>query len=127
MNREFPLYIDMSIVWPTIDVLSKIIHENGGKLFLAHPYKYAKGLDVDKILDSCSSYIDGIEICNEPRSEVEVNHLYEYSKEKGLLVSAGSDFHGSKNHSNLNVDYLSNEMEKDIIKWINDVPGKISF
>ena len=127
MDRNFPLYIDMSIVWPTIDVLSKIIHENGGKLFLAHPYKYAKGLNVDEILDSCSSYIDGIEICNEPVSEEEVNYLYEYAKEKGLLVSAGSDFHGSENHSNLNVDYLSDEMENEIIKWINDVPGKINF
>ncbi len=125
MDSNFPLYVDMSIVWPTIEVLSKIIHDNGGKLFLAHPHKYAQGIHVDEILDLCSPYIDGIEISNEPENDEEVKHLYDYAKQKGLLVSAGSDFHGSKNHNNTNVYYLTDEMEADIEHWINKVPGKI--
>lgn len=127
MDNKFPLYIDMSIVWPTIEVLSNIIHDNGGKIFLAHPYKYAKGISVDEILDSCLPYIDGIEICNEPENAEQVNYLYNYAKENGLLVSAGSDFHGSENHNNWNVDYLSEEMKNDIISWINSIPGKIEI
>lgn len=127
MDNNFPLYIDMNIVWPTIDVLSKVIHDNGGKLFLAHPYKYAKGLNIDEILDSCHSFVDGIEICNEPENEEEVKHLYEYAKKKGLLISAGSDFHGTEKHNNLFVNYLGNEMKDNIISWINEIPGKIEF
>ena len=126
MNNNFPLYIDMSIVWPTIEVLSKVIHDNGGKLFLAHPYKYVKGVQVNEVLDSCLPYIDGIEISNEPKTAEEVKRLYEYAKQKGLLVSAGSDFHGSKKHSNMNVSYLTDEMKTDIKNWINEVPGKIN-
>ena len=127
MDKNFPLYIDMNIVWPTIEVLSKIIHDNGGKIFLAHPYKYAKGLDVEEILNICSSYVDGIEISNEADSKEEVEHLYEYAKKKNLLVCAGSDFHNSEKRNNLLVKYLDEKMENDIIYWINEVPGKIEF
>lgn len=127
MDANFPLYIDMNVVWPTVEVLSKIIHDNGGKIFLAHPYKYAKDISVNKILDSCTPYVDGIEICNEPKNIEEVNYLYEYAKINNLLVCAGSDYHGSGKHNNLQIDYLTDEMKKDIIKWIDDVPGKTEF
>lgn len=127
MDCDFPLYIDMNIVWPTIEVLSKVIHDNGGKLFLAHPYKYAKGINVHEMLDSCSHYIDGIEICNEPENQEQVNWLYDYAKQNDLLISAGSDFHGSKGHDDMNVDYLSEEMEKDIESWISKIPGKVKI
>lgn len=127
MDKKFPLYIDMSIVWPTIEVLSKVIHDNGGKLFLAHPYKYAKGLNIDEILNSCSSYVDGVEISNEAENEEEVKYLYEYAKKNNLLVCAGSDFHDFEKHNNIIVEYLDDEMKKNIINWINEVPGKIEF
>lgn len=127
MDSDFPLYIDMSIVWPTIEILSKIIHDNGGKLFLAHPNKYVKGMSVDEILDACSPYVDGIEISNESENAEEVKHLYEYAKRKGLLVCAGSDFHGSENHRNMNVSHLNDEMENDIENWISEVSGKIEI
>jgi len=114
-------------VWPTIEELSKIIHENKGKMFLAHPYKYAKGIDVNEILDKCSKYVDGIEISNEPKDEEEVKYLYEYAKKNNLLISAGTDFHGSEKHNKFNVEYLTEEMKSDIINWINEIPGKIEF
>ena len=40
MEEEFPLYIDMHIVWPVIEEVREIIHRNGGKIFLAHPFHY---------------------------------------------------------------------------------------
>ncbi len=127
MDKEFPLYIDMKAVWPTIETLSEVIHNNGGKLFLAHPNKYVKDFNVDKILDMCSPYIDGIEISNEPNNQEEVEHLYNYAKQKDLLISAGSDFHGTEKHSNLNVSYLNEDMIKDIEDWISKIPGKVNF
>ena len=127
MDKNFPLYINMNIVWPTIDTLSKVIHDNGGKIFLAHPYKYAKGLSVAKLLDTCSSYIDGIEICNEPKNEAEVKHLYDYAKKNNLLISAGSDFHSIKRNETLNTEFLNDEMINDIKEWIQSVPGKVEL
>ena len=127
MNTRFPLYFDISIVWPKIETLSQIIHETGGKIFLAHPYKYSKNIEVSKILNSCLPYIDGIEICNEPKNAEEVNFLYNFAKQNNLLISAGSDYHGSKNHNNFNLNYLTKEMKNDIKSWINDVSGKIQI
>ena len=127
MNSEFPLYLDMSIVWPKIENLGQIIHENGGKIFLAHPYKYAKNIEVTKILNSCLPYIDGIEISNEPKNPEEVEYLYNFAKNNNLLVCAGSDYHGAENHNDFNVNYLTEDMENDIENWINQVDGKIKI
>lgn len=127
MNKDFPLYIDMSIVWPKIETLSKIIHENGGKIFLAHPYKYVKNVEVDKILNSCLSYIDGIEISNEPKNAEEVLYLYNFAKENNLLICAGSDYHGSEEHKYFDVEFLTENMETDIKRWIDEVKGKVTI
>lgn len=127
MNAKFPLYLDMSIVWPKIETLAQIIHENGGKIFLAHPYKYNDNTDVDELLNSCLPYVDGIEISNEQKSAEEVNHLYKFAKENNLLISAGSDYHGSEKHNNFNVNYLKEDMINDIENWIKKVNGKIQI
>lgn len=127
MNTRFPLFFDMSIVWPKIETLSQIVHNNGGKIFLAHPYKYAKNIEINEILNSCLPYIDGIEICNEPKNAEEVKFLYNFAKKNNLLISAGSDYHGSENHNTLNVNYLTAEMENDIKDWISNISGKIQI
>ena len=127
MDSSFPLYIDMTIVWPTIETLGEIIHKNGGKIFLAHPYRYAKNANVDDLLNSCAPYIDGIEIYNDPKDFEEVQHLYNFAKNNNLLVSQGSDFHGNEKHNKIDVDYLTEEMQNDIENWINDINGKVEF
>ena len=127
MNTEFPLYFDMSIVWPKIETLAQVIHENGGKIFLAHPYKYSKNIEVDKLLNSCLSYIDGIEISNEPKNAEEVNYLYNFAKENNLLISAGSDYHGTENHKDFNANYITEDMENDMENWIKEINGKIQI
>ena len=127
MDTNFPLYIDMTIVWPTIEKLAEIIHKNGGKIFLAHPYRYAKTGNVINILNSCYKYIDGIEIYNDPKDFNEVKSLYAFAKSHNLLVSSGSDFHGNEKHNIIDVDILPNEMQKDIESWIININGKVIF
>ena len=127
MDTKFPLYIDMSIVWPTIEKLGEVIHENGGKIFLAHPYKYTKNSNIEELLNSSAPYIDGIEIYNELKSFEEVEYLYNYAKKNKLLMSVGSDFHGNEKHNKLEVDYLQKNMQKDIENWIDKVKGKIEI
>lgn len=115
IDTEFPLYIDMHIVWPDIKELTEIIHNNHGKVFIAHPYRYNK--DVKYVLSDVLQYVDGIEICNNPNSQEEVDFLYKYAKDNNLLVSCGSDYHGSNRYS-LDCNYLNDNMIKDIIFWI---------
>ena len=115
IDLNFPLYIDMHIVWPDIKELTRVIHNNNGKVFLAHPYRYTK--DVIDVLEEVKEYVDSIEICNNPKNKEEVEFLYNYAKVNNLLVSVGSDYHGN-NRYKLECEYLTDEMINDIISWI---------
>ena len=114
IDINFPLYLDMHIVWPDITELLDVIHRNNGKVFLAHPYRYNK--DVMEVLEEVKNYVDGIEICNNPSNKEEVAFLYEYAKKNNLLVSCGSDYHGDTNYD-LKDEYLTDEMINDILSW----------
>ena len=115
IDQNFPLYLDMHIVWPDVTEIIDLIHRNNGKVFLAHPYRYNR--DVKEVLNDVKDYVDGIEICNNPKTPEEVEFLYNYAKEHNLLVSCGSDYNGNNRYS-LECEYLTEEMIKDILKWI---------
>lgn len=124
INKDFPLYIDMSILWPTIEEVRNVIHENGGLIFLAHPFKYGKK-DVNELLKEALSYIDGIEVYNGNTDE-EVKFLYDFAKENNLLMSCGSDFHSTENHNDIIVQ-INDKLEQEIVDWINNNPNKTYF
>jgi len=115
IQEDFPLYIDMHIVWPDIKELVSVIHEAGGKVFLAHPYKYNQ--PVLEVLNEAKNLVDGIEISNNPENEQEVKFLYGFAKNNNLLVSVGSDYHG-KNRDRESCDFLTEEMLQNIAAWI---------
>lgn len=121
INKDFPLYIDMSILWPTIEEVRNVIHENRGLIFLAHPFKYGKK-DVNELLKEALSYIDGIEVYNGNTDE-EVKFLYDFAKENNLLMSCGSDFHSTENHNDIIVQ-INDKLEQEIVDWINNNPNK---
>ena len=113
-------YIDMSIVWPTIEELKEIMHKNNGLIFLAHPTQYKKYISPEELLEITSGSIDGIEISNKTGSVEEIEFLYDYAKENNLLISAGSNFHGNHEESKVGAENLTPEMKQDIIKWIEN-------
>lgn len=117
-NKEFPLYIDMHIVWPDIKELLSTIHDNNGKVFLAHPFRY--NMPVIEVLNEVKDYVDGIEISNNPKDKEEVEFLYKYAIDNNLLVSCGSDYHGNSRYS-IECDYLTDNMIKSILKWIDNI------
>jgi len=117
INEDFPLYMDMSIVWPTIEEVRDIIHQNGGLIFLAHPFKYGNK-DVNELLNQALPYVDGIEVFNE-NTEKETNFLCEFAQENNLLMSCGSDFHGNEKHNDINVN-ITNEIQETIVNWLDD-------
>lgn len=91
---KFPIYLEQA---------SKLIRNAGGKLALAHPNdphgtslaNLTKNLDeqTEIIQSSMLPFIDGVE-CWHQRNTVETtNHYIAFAKEKGLIMTGGSDCH----------------------------------
>ena len=54
-------------------------------------------------------------------------YLYNSAKENNLLISAGSDYHGTENHKDFNANYITEDMKNDMENWIKEINGKIQI
>ena len=70
-----------------------VIHRAGGTAFLAHPHTLGDQLD-GRMAELRAAGLDGIEAIYEPYPEAMREKLIALARRHGLLVSAGSDFHG---------------------------------
>jgi len=91
----------------TVEETLQIIHAAEGKAFLAHPHLIQH---TSKIKELLKLPFDGIE-CHYARLLPEKEKKWiKLAKEKGLLMSGGSDFHGeSKEHSPLGSSWVDQE------------------
>lgn len=81
---------------PSSQEVVDIIHQAGGKAFLAHPFEY-KFEDTIGFIDNLrkETKLDGIE-CFHPSSadDNKKDILVEYARKNNLYISGGSDYHG---------------------------------
>ena len=85
-----------------------VIHNAGGKAFLAHPHLYSDRRIVEDIL---SLGFDGLE-CYYGRSQHYKGGMWlKVAEEKGILVSGGSDFHTPSNEkASLGSSYVGKDL-----------------
>ena len=77
----------------TLEYASKLIHESGGKMFLAHPNHNIGHSEV--LLNKIMSYgLDGIEVFSSYHKPEDIEYYYDKAKKNNLYMSVGSDFHG---------------------------------
>lgn len=76
----------------SVEQTISILHEGGGKAFIAHPH-LIKYKNVIKYLLSLP--FDGIECYYARFSPAQEKKWLDIAKEKNLMISGGSDFHGS--------------------------------
>jgi 3',5'-nucleoside bisphosphate phosphatase len=91
---KFPLYLEEA---------SKLIRDAGGKIVLAHPNDphgtsmttLTKGLpkQIEIVKDKMLPYIDGVECWHSRSTPETTNHYVAFTKEKGLMMTGGSDCH----------------------------------
>jgi len=117
-----PFYIDETEGKFDAFYVAKVIHDAGGKTFLAHPFVY-KLPNLREFLDWLVSHnlIDGIECEHRKHSLEEIKWITEYCDLHGLLKSGGSDRH-TENH--LIGHSCNNQRMVDIglvNDWINDI------
>jgi len=90
-----------------------VIHKAGGKAFIAHPHLVKKGAILRELLEMP---FDGIE-CYYGRYYRHEKKWLKLAREKGWLVSGGSDFHGSvKPHIQLGCSWTPKEHVERIFK-----------
>jgi 3',5'-nucleoside bisphosphate phosphatase len=90
LGREHPWYVP-STKWQAADVL-EAIREAGGVSSLAHAvwYRDAEGL----VRALAGAGLDAVEVFHPDHGAVEEARFGKLARELGLLVTAGSDFHG---------------------------------
>lgn len=118
-NKNFPVFVDFSIHFPKANVVASAVKNAGGKLFVAHVFKYRLDNSIG-FLDTLreNNIIDGIEVYHSSFTEEEIKTLEKYCVDNSLLMSGGSDCHGEKKpnrkigngYGNLNIskEILSN-------------------
>ncbi len=122
-NRDFILYLDFSADTPGARECSDVVRGAGGKIFLAHLYKYNMHNHMD-YLDKLvkESIIDGIEVYYPVFTAEQTRGLEDYCIKHNLYMSGGTDYHGEaaeikglpiwSDLDNLRVD------ESNVLKWI---------
>ncbi len=116
-NPKSKLFINHAEFKPSIKEIVNLIYENDGIAFLAHPYQY-KFTDTENFLDKLYNEValDGVECFYTTFSEEQTNYLLDFVKKRNLLISGGSDYHGTnKENHNLGVGRGNLKISKDII------------
>lgn len=121
-NPDFILFWDFSKRIPLAKEVSDLIRSAGGKVFVAHIFKYQVDNHI-KLLDSLveNNIIDGVEVYYSSFTDEQIKYLENYCKEHKLYMSAGSDFHGQKKKERkIGIGYGNMNVSEDVVKdWIN--------
>ncbi len=93
-NPDTPLYVDSSDLVPDLDTTISLIKEADGLVFVPHIYEYRD--NTPKVLDELlkNGKIDGFECYYSTFTDEQHDYILNLSREKGYLISGGSDYHG---------------------------------
>jgi predicted metal-dependent phosphoesterase TrpH len=102
-NPQSPFYIDESDLIPSVGRVADTIHQCGGKVFIPHIYQY--DAKADKLLrELVSQYsIDGVECFYPSFTDAQTGFLLDFCQKNRLLVSGGSDYHGTNRSNTIGV------------------------
>lgn len=121
-NPKSEYFLNRASTFPKAKEVIEIIHQAGGKAFLAHPFEY-KFEDTIGLMDDLikETPLDGIE-CFHPSAEVDnkIDILIDYARKNKLYISGGSDYHGKlKPDIDIGVGKGSLNISKEFIEeWI---------
>ena len=95
-NRNSDFYVDETFDLFSFKEAVQLIHNAGGKAFLAHPFAYGMSQSEvdDMVHEAVEAGIDGIELKHSSNKGNDVENVSRYAQAYGLLCSGGTDFHG---------------------------------
>lgn len=84
------------VPFPGVAAVCRAIHQAGGKAILAHPGRVIPAAELYRVLEQlCSLGLDGLECYYPSHGEWVTEACLSYCRAHGLLITAGSDCHGS--------------------------------
>lgn len=94
---------DVKQHWPSLADAVGTLREAGAWISLAHPYHYdfTRTKRRKLVVDFIAAGGHALEVCNGPQPAEQVGVLSILVREFGLMVTAGSDFHGPSDWSEL--------------------------
>jgi predicted metal-dependent phosphoesterase TrpH len=101
-----PAYVDKFKMQPAQAVAS--IHTAGGLAFIAHPGYYME--DYAAFLRLLDEGFDGLEVFHPYHIPPVITRLLGLARDRGLLISGGSDFHGFAGRDNMGEPTVSHAL-----------------
>ena len=101
------------------------IKENDGIAILAHPFEIVRkqNVKIDSVIEKLMYYgLDGVEVFTTKHNKEEEEYIYKLCKNKNLLISGGSDYHGPFTKPDIHIcdsvkgDEISAKIKKKRIK-----------
>lgn len=94
-NPESLMYVSESDFQPTPNKVIDAIHNAGGLAFIAHMFLYSEKIhgDINRIISEYNP--DGFECYYSKFSESQTKNILKICRDNNLLISGGSDYHGS--------------------------------
>ena len=89
LGKGKPAYVPRYL--PEVDEVIDTIHQAGGQAVLAHP----KLVGDDALVEQLCTKVDGLEVYYPFHKPDEVQHYFFLAKKYNLLITGGSDFHGT--------------------------------
>ena len=77
--------------YPDVREVLTAIHEAGGIAVLAHPHTYHNEALLEELIDLG---LDGVEVWHHTNTPEQTEQLLTLTRERGLVATGGSDFHG---------------------------------
>ena len=115
LHRGGPAYVPQPKLYPHEAVT--LIHEAGGIAVLAHPSELVDKTLPERLL--AAEPFDGIEVWHPSADAQAQSHWLALAKERELLVSGGSDFHGIHDRfpTKLGIWQVQYDDVKGVIEW----------
>ena len=121
-NPKHPLFLNEGETYPELKAVVNLIHEAGGKAFLAHPFEYGfenKLEAIEEIIKLCP--LDGIEVFHPSAAVYECSKLESFCKDYSLYISGGSDFHSFKRNTRVGLSSGNKTLDDELIlPWIKE-------